>query len=247
MRSPPVQTLNPNPQCDGTRGRRPWGDGIVRMEPSWVGFVPLWNRRWELSHCCGTWGPGEGHPCVNQEVGTARYGVFQRSLHNCEKWISTDFDCKNKTPKIPTQVKHLSQIYCKDYSFLTESNKIHQTYLSLCLLCKRGSFCRRKWQPSPVFLPGKSCLVGSSVHGVTKSRTRLSDLTFTVTRTPGRQDSCNQALNCHCSFYFLSVSSFSLSLRPSFLQGTCHLSFLLQMAVSVDSSSFSIRGGNRLS
>ena len=29
----------------------------------------------------------------------------------------------------------------------------------------------------------------------------------------------------------LSISSFSLSLRPSFLQGICHLSFLLQMAV----------------
>ena len=37
---------------------------------------------------------------------------------------------------------------------------------------------RRKWQPTPVFLPGKShgqrSLVGFS-HGVTKSRVRLSD------------------------------------------------------------------------
>ena len=37
--------------------------------------------------------------------------------------------------------------------------------------------CRRKWQPTPVFLPGKfhgqGSLVGYS-HGVTKSQTRLS-------------------------------------------------------------------------
>ena len=41
---------------------------------------------------------------------------------------------------------------------------------------------RRKWQPTPVFLPGKShgwrSLVGWS-HGVATSRTQLSDFTFT--------------------------------------------------------------------
>ena len=38
---------------------------------------------------------------------------------------------------------------------------------------------RRKWQPTPVFLPRKShgwrSLVQATVHGVAKSRTRLSD------------------------------------------------------------------------
>ena len=38
---------------------------------------------------------------------------------------------------------------------------------------------RRKWQPTPVFLPGEShgqrSLVGSTVHGVAKSQTRPSD------------------------------------------------------------------------
>ena len=38
---------------------------------------------------------------------------------------------------------------------------------------------RRKWQPTPVFLPGTShgqrCLVGYIVHGVAKSRTQLSN------------------------------------------------------------------------
>ena len=41
---------------------------------------------------------------------------------------------------------------------------------------------RRQWHPTPVLLPGKShgrrSLVGC-IHGVTKSRTRLSDCTFT--------------------------------------------------------------------
>ena len=40
---------------------------------------------------------------------------------------------------------------------------------------------RRKWQPTPIFLPGESHGWRSlaTVHGVAKSRTRLSDLTFT--------------------------------------------------------------------
>ena len=51
---------------------------------------------------------------------------------------------------------------------------------------KGRSLCtvqRRQWHPTPGLLPGKShgqrSLVGCS-HGVTKSRTRLSDFTFTV-------------------------------------------------------------------
>ena len=42
---------------------------------------------------------------------------------------------------------------------------------------------RRKWQPTPVFLPGESygqrSMAGYIVHGVAKSQTRLSDFTFT--------------------------------------------------------------------
>ena len=44
---------------------------------------------------------------------------------------------------------------------------------------------RRKWQSTPVLLPGKShgqrSLVGYTVHGVTKSWTRLSNFAFTFT------------------------------------------------------------------
>ena len=42
-------------------------------------------------------------------------------------------------------------------------------------------YWRRKWQPTPVFLPGKFHgrwnLVGYTVHGVVKSQTRLSGFT----------------------------------------------------------------------
>ena len=41
--------------------------------------------------------------------------------------------------------------------------------------------CRRKWQPSPVFLPGKSMDGGAwwaMVHGVAKSQTQLSNFIF---------------------------------------------------------------------
>ena len=41
---------------------------------------------------------------------------------------------------------------------------------------------RRQWHPTPVLLPGKSMDRGAwwaAVHGVAKSRTRLSDFTFT--------------------------------------------------------------------
>ena len=42
---------------------------------------------------------------------------------------------------------------------------------------------RRKWQPTPVFLPGESQDGGAwwaAVYGVAQSRIRLSDLTFTL-------------------------------------------------------------------
>ena len=41
---------------------------------------------------------------------------------------------------------------------------------------------RRQWHPTPVLLPGKSMDEGAwwaAVHGVAKSRARLSDFTFT--------------------------------------------------------------------
>ena len=58
---------------------------------------------------------------------------------------------------------------------------------SVYLQCERPGFhpwvgkipWRRKWQPTPVLLPWKSCggrsLVQATIHGVAKSRARLSD------------------------------------------------------------------------
>ena len=52
------------------------------------------------------------------------------------------------------------------------------------ILRSSAFFWRRKWQPTPVFLPGEShgrrSLVGYSPR-VAKSRTQLSDFTFTFT------------------------------------------------------------------
>ena len=55
-----------------------------------------------------------------------------------------------------------------------------QTFIKNVLTMK--SEWRRQWHPTPVLLPGKSMDSGAwwaAVHGVAKSRTRLSDFTFT--------------------------------------------------------------------
>lgn len=109
VRSPQAQTLNPL-----TLSVVVLGEAALGVIESWGWSPPEGDlcpyetdavRNCPL--CSGTWGPGDGHPYVNQEVGTARHGVFQRSLHNCEKWTSTDFDWKNKTPKNSNSSKAL--------------------------------------------------------------------------------------------------------------------------------------------
>ena len=60
-------------------------------------------------------------------------------------------------------------------------------FAMLCLSFEHSYYVwRRKWQSTPVFLPGKSCgqrsLVGYSPRGC-KSQTRLSDYTTTTTTT----------------------------------------------------------------
>ena len=64
---------------------------------------------------------------------------------------------------------------------------------------------RRKWQPTPVFLPGESRgqrgLVGT-VHGAAKSRTRLSDFTWAKMKSSEwaliQYDSCPQEKKRKC-------------------------------------------------
>ena len=69
--------------------------------------------------------------------------------------------------------------------FISYLNNIRKN-LNMCnfmhLRALAWEMWRRQWHPTPVLLPGKShgqrSLVGCS-HGVTKSRTRLSDFPFT--------------------------------------------------------------------
>ena len=72
---------------------------------------------------------------------------------------------------------------------MDRASLVAQRLKPLCLQCGRPGFdpwvgkipWRRKWQPTPVFLPGESHggAWRATVHGVAKSRTRLSDFTFT--------------------------------------------------------------------
>ena len=69
-------------------------------------------------------------------------------------------------------------------SIITQKCLCRSCGIQHCIPRKLGgvspTYWRRKWQPTPVLLPGKShggrSVVGS-VHGVAKSRTRLSDFT----------------------------------------------------------------------
>ena len=66
-------------------------------------------------------------------------------------------------------------------TYSTELKIISVTYQKIS--SNQADTRRRQWHPTPVLLPGKShgprSLVGYIVHGVAKSRTRLSDFTFT--------------------------------------------------------------------
>ena len=83
---------------------------------------------------------------------------------------------------------------CLNYLHLVGLCFLIITWLLVCLQCGRPRFnpwvgkssWRRKWQPTPVFLPGKIPWTEDpgrpQVHGVTKSWTRLSDFTIAFSR-----------------------------------------------------------------
>ena len=57
---------------------------------------------------------------------------------------------------------------------------------------------RRKWQPTPVFLPGESHGRGSLVgciYGVAQSQTRLKQLSSSSSSSPGGSDGKESACN----------------------------------------------------
>ena len=63
-----------------------------------------------------------------------------------------------------------------------------------------GENWRRQWHPTPVLLPGKSMGGGAwwaAVHGVAKSRTRLSDFTFTFLFHALEKEMATQ-IQCSC-------------------------------------------------
>ena len=76
----------------------------------------------------------------------------------------------------------------------TESKRLFYTSASLLLSCIQGyhsllskfhiyAYWRRKWQRTPVFLPGESQGRGArwaAVYGVTQSRTRLKQLSSSI-------------------------------------------------------------------
>ena len=94
-----IHMLKPNPQC---RGIRRWkllrGWLVMRMEPSWMGFVPLWNRLGEFPH--SMWGHGKrtltcelgSGPSPDTEAASALILVFQLpelwEIRFCYFWLS---------------------------------------------------------------------------------------------------------------------------------------------------------------
>ena len=88
---------------------------------------------------------------------------------------------------------NILEIYLDSNGYMTNSEFVHlfiefynnfilKKAQRMTISALSWNYQRRQWHPTPVLLPGKShgqrSLVGCS-HGVTKSRTRLSDFTFT--------------------------------------------------------------------
>ena len=96
----------------------------------------------------------------------AVYGVAQSRTRLT--WLSSSSSFSSAISIISWKI-----VYPEDY-------KLHKIHINR--ICVQ----RRKWQPTPVLLPGKShgrrILAGYSPwgHGVTKSQTGLSDFTFTL-------------------------------------------------------------------
>ena len=90
-------------------------------------------------------------------------------------------EVQNAASKIPVQAPSTSFVRSEQLHHQAEYGSNHQLLVAkFRLKLKKGgktTLWRRKWQPTPVFLPGES--YRATVHGVAKSRTRLSDFTFT--------------------------------------------------------------------
>ena len=127
-----------------------WGwDGWMASLTQWTWIWANSGREWRT-----------GKPGVLQSMGSQKFG------HNCVT------EQQQQTYNFPLK---------REWRFLGGSGG------RVCLKCGSPEFdpwvgkilWRRKWQATPVFLPGKSHgwknLAGYIVHGVTKSRTQLGD------------------------------------------------------------------------
>ena len=93
---------------------------------------------------------------------------------------------------------------------------------------------RRKWQPTPVFLPGESRDGGAwwaAVYGVTQSRTQLKGLS-----SSSSSSRCLSYLSL-AHFFFFQISSDSFHVIPGPLQ--CILNFLLPDSIHLCLLNFS--------
>ena len=89
----------------------------------------------------------------------------------------------------------------------------HDWVTSLCLFTFMS--WRRKWQPTPVFLPGESQgrgTLGAAVYGVAQSQTRLKWLSSSSSYIVGP---CLTILNVVICIYPSQTPSPSISLPPS--------------------------------
>ena len=133
----------------------------------WVGKIP-WRRKWKPT---SVFLPGKSHgqrslvgysPWGHKELDTTEWLHFQSHFLS-GWWMLT---------KLIVIISNIL-IYIVEWLFcIPEINVIWATSLSLFTFMHR----RRKWQPTPVFLPGESQGQGSLVGcvcGVTQSRTQL--------------------------------------------------------------------------
>ena len=121
----------------------------------------------------------EGLTATTRERDAAAPHTTHRT-DSCNKMLSNP---KSTGPSLRrvTIVQSLSHVQ----PFATSWTAACQASLSFTIsqnLLKLMSTGRRQWHPTPVLLPGKSIDRGAwwaAVHGVRKSKTRLSDFTFT--------------------------------------------------------------------
>ena len=110
--------------------------------------------------------------------------VFLVVMYGCESWTIKRIDafelwCWRRLLRVPWTVSRSDQSILKEISpeYLLEGLMLQLQYF--------GHLMRRKWQPTPVLLPGKSrgrrSVVGYSPWG-RKESARRSNFTFTLMR-----------------------------------------------------------------